>query len=120
MMIADARDNKALYEDVFKEFYDWGKQISISGIAGVNGEPDLMPFKVVHNSDMKAQWILSNKGGGCRTTRFFALFAPAREINRYRSRLVTCFAIVASDGGSVDVFIIRCAILLELQLYWRN
>jgi len=77
MMIADARDNKALYEDVFKEFYDWGKQISISGIAGVNGEPDLMPFRVVHNSDMKAQWILSNKGGGCRTTLFFTLFAPA-------------------------------------------
>ncbi len=44
MMIADARDNKALYEEVFKEFYDWGKQISISGIAGVN-EPNLMPFR---------------------------------------------------------------------------
>jgi hypothetical protein len=65
MMIADAHDNKALYEDVFKKFYDWGKQISISGIAGVDGESDLKPFTVLHNSDMKTQWILSNKGGGC-------------------------------------------------------
>lgn len=32
MMIADARDSKPLYEDVFKVFYDWvGKQISIHG-----------------------------------------------------------------------------------------
>jgi hypothetical protein len=25
MIIADAKDNKNLYEDVFKEYYDWGK-----------------------------------------------------------------------------------------------
>jgi hypothetical protein len=32
MMIADARDSKSLYGDVFKVFYDWvGKQISIHG-----------------------------------------------------------------------------------------
>jgi hypothetical protein len=38
MMIADARDSKSLYEDVFKVFYDWGKQISIHGIPTFNSE----------------------------------------------------------------------------------
>jgi hypothetical protein len=28
MIIADAKDNKHLYEDVFKEYYDWGKSFS--------------------------------------------------------------------------------------------
>ena len=41
MMIADARDSKSLYEDVFKNFYDWGKQISIQGLPAINGEPAL-------------------------------------------------------------------------------
>jgi len=32
LMIADARDNKALYKDVFKEFYDRGKQSASAGL----------------------------------------------------------------------------------------
>jgi hypothetical protein len=71
MIIADARDTKVLYEDVYKEFYDWGKQISIEGLPTGNGEPALRPFNLTHNSDMKAAWYLSNRGGGCKTTEFF-------------------------------------------------
>jgi hypothetical protein len=47
----------------------------------VNGELDLKPFTVLHNSDMKAQWILFNKGGGCRTKCFFELYVCAQEMN---------------------------------------
>jgi hypothetical protein len=71
MMIADAKDSKSLYEDVFKEFYEWGKHISIHGLPAADGEPALMPFNVTHNSDMKAAWYLTNKGGGCKTKHFF-------------------------------------------------
>ena len=71
MMIADARDSKSLYEDVFKVFYDWGKLISFQGLPAVDGEPQLKPFNVTHNSDMKAAWYLSNRGGGCKSTNFF-------------------------------------------------
>jgi hypothetical protein len=71
MIIADAKDSKSLYEDVFKGFYEWGKQISNHGIPASDGEPALKPFSVTHNSDMKAAWYLSNKGGGCKTKHFF-------------------------------------------------
>jgi len=27
MIIADAKDNKHLYEDVFKQYYDWGEML---------------------------------------------------------------------------------------------
>jgi hypothetical protein len=71
MIIANARDTKALYEDVYKDFYDWGKKISSEGLPDENGEPELRPFNLTHNSDMKAAWYLSNRGGGCKTTEFF-------------------------------------------------
>jgi len=73
MIIADACDSKELYYDVFKTFYDWGKEISRVGIPAANGMPALMPFHVTHNSDLEAAWHLSNKGGGCKLTKFFCL-----------------------------------------------
>jgi hypothetical protein len=73
MMIADARDSKDLYEDVFKLFYEWGKDIGRQGLPEVNGMPALQPFNVLHNSDKKAAWYLSNRGGGCKSTFFFCL-----------------------------------------------
>jgi hypothetical protein len=79
MMIADARDSKSLYEDVFKEFYDWGNDISRFGLPEADGMPALRPFNVVHNSDMKAAWYLSGRGGGCKSTNFFCLLCSCSK-----------------------------------------
>lgn len=49
MMISDVDDNKAFYKDVFTEFHDSRKQISITRIGGANGKPDLLSFTVLHN-----------------------------------------------------------------------
>jgi hypothetical protein len=28
--------------------------------------PKLMPFNLMHTTDLKAAWYLSNRGGGCK------------------------------------------------------
>jgi len=71
MIIADATDNKHLYQEVFKEYYDWGEKIRMEGLPASPLGPKLMPFKVTHTTDMKAAWYLSNKGGGCKNKNFF-------------------------------------------------
>jgi hypothetical protein len=80
MMISDALDSKSLYEDVFKVFYDWGKQISFQGLPAVDGEPQLKPFNITHNSDMKAAWYLSNRGGGGKSTNFFCMLCSYTRV----------------------------------------
>ena len=79
MVIADARDKKELYEDVFRDFYDWGRQLAVNGIPATDTEPALRPFTVTHGSDMKAQWMLSNRGGGCKNKRFFCTFCSCTK-----------------------------------------
>jgi hypothetical protein len=79
MIIADAIDNKHLYEDVFKGFCEWGEKIRHEGVPASDLGPALMPLKVTHNADMKAAWYLSNKGGGCKTN-FFVIYAAATGI----------------------------------------
>jgi hypothetical protein len=32
MMIADAVDSKQLYEDVIKDFYEWGNNLRLNGL----------------------------------------------------------------------------------------
>jgi len=71
MIIADAIDNKHLYEEVFKDYYDWGEKLRREGLPESYLGPKLMPFEVSHTTDMKAAWYLSNKGGGCKTKNFF-------------------------------------------------
>jgi hypothetical protein len=71
MIIADAKDNKHLYEDVFKEYYDWGEKIRREGLAASELGPKLMPFTVTHTPDLKGAWFLSNRGGGCKNKTFF-------------------------------------------------
>jgi hypothetical protein len=70
MVIALAKDNKTLYEDVFKEFYRWGERLKVEGLPASNGEPALKPFILTHTCDLKASWYLSNRGGGCKTKKF--------------------------------------------------
>ena len=71
MMIADAKDNKHLYEDVFREYYEWGEKLRLEGLAESELGPKLMPFNVTHTPDMKGAWFLSNRGGGCKNKNYF-------------------------------------------------
>lgn len=56
MIIADAIDNKHLYEEVFKDYYDWGEKLRREGLPESDLGPKLMPFEVSHTTDMKAAW----------------------------------------------------------------
>jgi hypothetical protein len=81
LIIADARDKKELYHDVFKEFYEWGAKIQAVGLpASVDG-PALLPFYVAHTTDLKASWYLSNRGGGCKNKNYFCTFCPCTRHN---------------------------------------
>jgi hypothetical protein len=54
MIIADAKDNKHLYEDVFKQYYEWGEKLRLEGLAESELGPKLMPFTVTHTTYLKA------------------------------------------------------------------
>jgi len=71
MVVADAFDNKHLYQDLFKEYYEWGEKLQLEEFAASSLGPRLMPFSVAHTTDMKATWYLYNRGGGCKTKTFF-------------------------------------------------
>jgi hypothetical protein len=92
MVIADARDRKDLYENVFRDFYDWGKQLASHGLPAEGDEPALQPFLLTHTSDMKAQWLLSNRGGGCKNKRFFCTFCscPKEKLEAYKEKEDHC------------------------------
>ena len=79
LVIADARDKKEMYEEVFREFYDWGKRIGDVGLPASDGNPALVPFHVTHTTDLKASWHLSNRGGGCKNKLFFCTFCPCTK-----------------------------------------
>jgi hypothetical protein len=70
-IIADARDNKHLYEEVFNDFYEWGEKLRTEGLPESRFGPKLHPFSVTHNTDLKAAWYLSDRGGGCKNKTFF-------------------------------------------------
>jgi hypothetical protein len=78
-IIADARDSKDLYEDVFKDFYRWGERLRMEGLLQSEHGPALQPFNLTHNADMKAAWVLSSKGGGCKTKEFFCTLCPCTK-----------------------------------------
>ena len=115
-MIADAHDSKDLYDDVLKTFYDWDKEISRIGIPAANGMPALRPFDVVHYSDLKTAWYLTNKGGGCKSTHFFCLLcAPVLEIDWYHITLESIAEIAADVAIKRSVIITVCVILFRCQ-----
>jgi len=71
MVIADAKDSKHLYEDVFKEYYEWGETLRLQGLPASELGPRLLPFTVTHTPDLKGAWFLSNRGGGCKNKKQF-------------------------------------------------
>jgi hypothetical protein len=71
MIIADAKDNKHLYEEVFKDYYQWGERLRVEGLPASQFGPKLCPFIVTHTTDMKAAWFLSSRGGGCKNKTMF-------------------------------------------------
>jgi hypothetical protein len=54
MIIADTKDNKHLYEDVFKDYFHWGERLRQEGLSASQFGPKLCPFIVTHITDMKA------------------------------------------------------------------
>jgi hypothetical protein len=54
LVMADAKGSKALYYDVFHDFYDYSKRLHLSGMPARDREPVLQPFLVSHPQDMKS------------------------------------------------------------------
>jgi hypothetical protein len=72
MVMADAKDSKELYDEVFSEFYAYTERLRIEGMsASDDGEPALKPFKVAHPQDMKSTQTVSKRGGNCKMKTYF-------------------------------------------------
>jgi hypothetical protein len=71
LVMADAKDSKDLYYDVFKDFYEYSEKLRQYGMEANGGEPALKPFLVTHPQDMKSSQTVSNKGGNCKMKNYF-------------------------------------------------
>jgi len=71
MVMADAKDSKELYEDVFKDFYEYAEKLRIEGMPECDGQPALKPFKVAHPQDMKSTQTVCKRGGNCKMKTYF-------------------------------------------------
>jgi hypothetical protein len=69
MVRAGAKDSKLLYEDVFKEYYEWGETLRLQGLPASELGPRLLPCTVTHTPDLKGAWFLCNCGGGCKSKK---------------------------------------------------
>jgi hypothetical protein len=73
LVMADAKDSKEMYDEVFKEFYDYLERLRIHGMPACDGEPALHPFLVAHPKDMKSSQTVSKRGGNCKMKFFLSL-----------------------------------------------
>jgi len=80
LVMADAKDSKELYNDVFRDFYDYSESLRLYGMPARDGEPALQPFLVSHPQDMKTAQTVSGRGGCCKTI-FFATFVLVQNMN---------------------------------------
>jgi hypothetical protein len=53
-IVADARDNKHLYEEVFNSYYEWGEKLRTEGLPASSFGLKLIPFNIMHTTDLKA------------------------------------------------------------------
>jgi hypothetical protein len=86
LVMADAKDSKELYNDVFKEFYEYSEKLRRFGMEASESEPELKPFIVTHPQDMKSAQTVSNKGGNCKMKTYFCHLCSCRkdELVRYK------------------------------------
>jgi hypothetical protein len=131
MIIADAVDKKELYEDVFKEYYEWGNSLRLHGLPESELGPKRMPFTVVYTNDLKATWYLTNKGGGCKNKTHFGHLCPCtkNELTSYsigeercswckkRGRL-KCYHHRVCDTVSVKALLVDLE--AQLSLYYER
>jgi hypothetical protein len=71
LVMADTKDSKELYSNVFKEFYEYSDKLCQLGMDAAVSEPALKPFIVTHPKDMKSAQTVSNKGGNCKMKTYF-------------------------------------------------
>jgi hypothetical protein len=71
LVMADAKDSKELYNDVFREFYNYAEKLRIYGMEASDGEPALKPFTVTHPQDMKSTQTVCKRGGNCKMKHYF-------------------------------------------------
>ena len=109
MIVADARDKKELYQDVFADFYQWGESLRTTGLPTSIHGPALKPFDLTHCSDMKASWHLSNKGGGCKNI-FFVIFVLVLHTVCSHTTLAHLIVSVADDAISRNATTTKSAI----------
>ncbi len=81
LVMADAKDSKEMYDDVFKEFYDYSERLWIHGMPACDGEPALHPFLVAHPQDMKSSQTVSKRGGNCKMKIFFCHLCSCTKHN---------------------------------------
>ncbi len=71
LVMADAKDSKELYYDVFSEFYEYSEKLRQFCMPARDGEPALQPFIVSHPQDMKSAQTVARRGGCCKTKAYF-------------------------------------------------
>jgi hypothetical protein len=97
LVMADAKDSKELYSDVFKDFYEYAERLWIYGMPECDGEPALRPFTSLHPQDMKSMQTVSKQGGNCKMKHFFAIFAVVQSINLHPTTQVKIAAFAARN-----------------------
>jgi hypothetical protein len=81
LVMADAKDSKELYDDVFKNFYNYAEKLRIHGMAASDGEPALKPFIATHPQDMKSTQTVCKRGGNCKMKTFFCHLCSCTKHN---------------------------------------
>lgn len=81
LVMADAKDSKELYSEVFKDFYDYAERLRIHGMPMCDGEPALKPFAAAHPQDMKSTQTVSKRGGNCKMKHFFCHLCSCTKHN---------------------------------------
>ena len=64
LVIADARESKSLYIDVFKEYYGIAEMLQKEGLPESKNSPALKPFDLMYPQDLSSAWKTSAQMGG--------------------------------------------------------
>jgi hypothetical protein len=71
-----------MYDDVFKDFYNYAENLRAHGLPTCNGEPTALKlYLVAHLQDMKSTQTVSKQGRNCKMKNFLVTFAAAQSIS---------------------------------------